>query len=101
MVAACDLRGVHDPVAAVAAGDGETHCSKVRSDEVQDGPSCGAKQRQGHAVSPIAGAETTIRLRSPFLVCAFGEAREIKSPYAPSRFLDTALPTQTPFLRFR
>ena len=26
-------------------GDGETHCSKVRSDEVQDGPSCGAKQR--------------------------------------------------------
>jgi hypothetical protein len=40
-----DLRGVHDPVAAVAVSDGETHCSKVRSDEVQDGPSCGAKQR--------------------------------------------------------
>src|SRR6476646_616478 len=28
-------------------GDGETHCSKVRSDEVRDGTSCGAKQRQG------------------------------------------------------
>jgi len=37
--------GSHVPVAAVASGDGETHCLKVRSDEVQDGPSCGAKQR--------------------------------------------------------
>jgi hypothetical protein len=35
----CDLREVHDPVAAVAVGDGETHCSKVRSDEVQNGSS--------------------------------------------------------------
>jgi len=35
---------VYDPVAAVAFGDGETRCSKVRSDEVPDGPSCGAKQ---------------------------------------------------------
>ena len=39
-----DLRWVQGPVAAVAAGDGE-HCPKVRSDEVQDGSSCGAKQR--------------------------------------------------------
>ena len=39
-----DLRGVQGPVAAVAAGDGE-HCPKIRSDEVQDGTSCGAKQR--------------------------------------------------------
>ena len=31
----CDLRGVHDPVAAVAFGDGETQCSKVRSDKVR------------------------------------------------------------------
>src|SRR6476660_5006842 len=31
----------------VACGDGETHCSKVRSDEVQDGPSCGAKPATG------------------------------------------------------
>ena len=44
IVVTCDLRGVYDPVAAVACGDGETHYSKVRSDEVQDGPSCGAKQ---------------------------------------------------------
>ncbi|HEX5550483.1 MAG TPA: hypothetical protein VFX36_06605, partial [Nitrospira sp.] len=35
----CDLRWVQGLVAAVAAGDGETLCSKVRSDEVQDGPS--------------------------------------------------------------
>lgn len=28
---------------AVAPSDGETHCSKFRSDEVQDGASCGAK----------------------------------------------------------
>ena len=40
-------------VATVAAGDGETPCSKVRSDEVKDGASCGAKKRHDHAVSPI------------------------------------------------
>ncbi len=34
--------------------DGDDACSKVRSDEVQDGPSCGAKQRSGHAVLSIA-----------------------------------------------
>ena len=33
MVASCDLRGVHGPVAEVAEGDGETHCPKVRSDK--------------------------------------------------------------------
>jgi len=49
IVVTCDLRGVYDPVAAVAFGDGETHCSKVRSDEIQDGTSCGAKWRQGYA----------------------------------------------------
>jgi hypothetical protein len=37
-------------------------CSKLRSDDVQDGASCGAKQRQGHAVSPIAEQEATIHL---------------------------------------
>ena len=40
-----DLRVMQGPVAAVAYGDGETHCSRVRSDEVRDGPSCGAKPR--------------------------------------------------------
>ena len=44
MVASCDLRWMHGPVAAVASGDGETHCSMFRSDEVWDGTSCGAKQ---------------------------------------------------------
>ena len=39
-------------IAAVAFGDGETHCSTVRSDKVQDGPSCGAKPRYGHAGYP-------------------------------------------------
>ncbi|HEU4503685.1 MAG TPA: hypothetical protein VFR79_02585 [Nitrospira sp.] len=32
MVSYCELRWVHGRVAAVAAGDGETQCSKVRSD---------------------------------------------------------------------
>ena len=58
-----DLRWVQGPVAAVAAGDGE-HCPKVRSDKVQDGSSWGAKQREGHAVLPIAAAEATIHLSS-------------------------------------
>jgi hypothetical protein len=38
-------------VVLVAAGDGE-HCSKFHSDNVSDGTSCGAKERQGHAVYP-------------------------------------------------
>ena len=44
----CDLRGVARPVAAVAEGDGE-HCSKFRSDAIQNGTSCTAKRRQGYA----------------------------------------------------
>ena len=40
--------GLQGPVVAVAAGEGE-HCSTFRSDEVGDGTSCGAEQRQGHA----------------------------------------------------
>ena len=32
---------------AIAFGDGETRCSKVRSDQVQNGPSCGAKPATG------------------------------------------------------
>jgi hypothetical protein len=39
MAADCGLRWVQALVAAVATGDGETHCSKVRSDEVQNRPS--------------------------------------------------------------
>ncbi len=46
--------------------DGETHCSMVRSDEVQNGPSCGAKQRRGRAVSPIAGAVVAYPTVYPF-----------------------------------
>ena len=37
MVASRDLRWVHGPIAEVAGGDGESHCSKVRSDNVSDG----------------------------------------------------------------
>jgi hypothetical protein len=34
-----DLRWVQGLVATVAAGDGETHCSKFRSDVVENGTS--------------------------------------------------------------
>jgi hypothetical protein len=36
-------------VAAVVEDEGE-HCSKFRSDAIQNGTSCTAKQRQGYAV---------------------------------------------------
>ena len=57
--ATCD--GLHGAVAAVAAGDGETQCLKVRSDEVWDGPSlrsqaatapCGFTHRRRPVVRP-------------------------------------------------
>jgi hypothetical protein len=38
------LRGVAWPVVAVVEGDGD-HCSKFRSDEIQNGTSCTAKRR--------------------------------------------------------
>ena len=53
MLATCD--GLRGAVATVASGDGE-HCAMFRSDKVSDGTSCGAKSRQRHAVSPVAGA---------------------------------------------
>src|SRR6476659_2554514 len=37
-------------------GDGETQCTKVRSDEVVDGPSLRSQAVAGHAVLPIAEA---------------------------------------------
>jgi hypothetical protein len=46
LAATCER--LHGRVDAVAENDGE-HCPKFRSNEVQDGTSCGAKQRQGHA----------------------------------------------------
>ena len=70
MVVSCDLRGVHGLSLRSPRGDGETLCSKVRSDEVQDGPSCGAKQRFGHALSPLAEAEATVYLHPPPFWCA-------------------------------
>ena len=72
------LRWVQGPVAAVACGDGETHCSKVRSDEVQDGPSCGAKQRKGRAFYPSRSSGFTSTLYT-LLVCALGEQRKLPS----------------------
>ena len=71
IVVTCDLRGVHDPVAAVAFGDGETHCSKVRSDEVQDGPSCGAKPATGPCGFTSLEQERPSAFDLHFLVCAF------------------------------
>ena len=40
-------------IAEVAAGDGETHCSKFRSDNVWNETSCGAKYRQSHAFTSL------------------------------------------------
>ena len=51
-MASRDLRWVHGPIAAVALGDGETHCSKVRSDDVRTDQVGGAKLRYGPAVYP-------------------------------------------------
>ncbi|MGQ0695199.1 MAG: hypothetical protein ACT4OL_06430 [Nitrospiraceae bacterium] len=47
LAATCD--GLHGFLGAVAEGDDE-HCLKFRSDEIQNGTSCAAKQGQGHAV---------------------------------------------------
>jgi hypothetical protein len=66
MSATCE--GLHGCVDAVAEGDSE-HCLKFRSDEIQNGTSCGAKQRQGHAASPLAGAgRPTILVPLPSLL---------------------------------
>jgi hypothetical protein len=51
-----DLRWMHDPVVVVASGDGETHCSKVRADAVQDGPSLRSQATPGSCVLSNAGA---------------------------------------------
>ena len=61
----CDLRWMHDPVVVVAISDGETQCSKVRSDEVLDGPSLRSQAGQAEAVSPIAEQKAMIRLPPP------------------------------------
>ena len=57
-MAACDLRWVQRRFPAIAERDGE-HCSKFRSDEVQEGTSCGAKQWPAMRLIPIAGAGAT------------------------------------------
>ena len=79
MVASLRLAVDAWPVVEVAAGDGETHCSKVRSDIVRDGPSCGAKQRQGHAIYPTLEQQASSHVRAPYLVCRVGRARETNS----------------------
>ena len=53
--------------------DGETQCSKVRSDKSRTDQVCGAKQRQGRAVYPALEQKATIHFLCPILVCAFGE----------------------------
>jgi hypothetical protein len=88
IVVTCDLRGVQGAVAAVAiltrptlgaprralfpGGDGETQCSKFRSDEVQDGASLRSQAAIAHCVLPLAEQGRRSAL-PPFLVCAFGE----------------------------
>ena len=43
--------GSHGHVDSVTADDGE-HCSQVRPDAVEEGPSYGVKQRPGHRIAP-------------------------------------------------
>src|SRR6476660_9865162 len=54
-------------------------CLKVRSGGVRDGISCGAKQREGHAVLPIAAAEATIHLQPTFWCARSARARSSRS----------------------
>jgi hypothetical protein len=55
------------PVVVVSAGDGDTHCSKVRSDNVQDGPSLRSQATTGSCGLSRAGAEDAHPLLCPFL----------------------------------
>ena len=57
-------------------------CLKVRSDAVRDGTSCGAKQREGHAVLPIAAAEATIHLQPTFW-CSRSASKGDQQPLSP------------------
>jgi len=60
MLAACDLRWAQGLVAAVAEGDGETPCSKGRSDEVRDGTSWRSQVARGPCGFTHRWAEATI-----------------------------------------
>ena len=50
----------------VAAGDGETQCSKVRSDVVRKGPSLRSQKTIGPCGLSSAEQEATIRFLRPF-----------------------------------
>ena len=92
----CDLRWMRGPGVVVAAGDGETHCSKVRSDVVRDGPSLRSQTAAGPCGLSSAGARDHHPYPVTILVCAFGEQRRSTSPYAP-RFAE---PSQRQALRY-
>ena len=80
MSASCDLRWMHGPVVLVAEGDGETQCLKVRSDDVLDGPSLRAKERQGYAVYPALEAGHDDPHPVTILVCRHPQAQEADGP---------------------
>jgi hypothetical protein len=52
--ASCDLRWMQGLIAAVAFGDGETQCPKVRSDNVLDGSSLRSQAAIGPCSLSIA-----------------------------------------------
>jgi hypothetical protein len=90
-----DLRWVHDPAAAVAYSDGETQCSKVRSDAVRDGSSlrsqaavgpCGFTHRRSRADHSPPISLSGVRVR---------RVKEINGPSAPSFLVCTFASTRT------
>ena len=83
----CDLREVYDPVAAVAVGDGETHCSKVRSDEVRT-DQVAEPSRTGSCGSPLAEQGRPSAFDLPFW-CAFGEQGRSTALTLSYSFLET------------
>ena len=67
--------------APLPGGDGEAHCSKVRSDEVQDGPSCGAKPATGPCGFTSLEQERPSVFVLPFW-CARSASKGDQQPYA-------------------
>ena len=57
----CDLRGLHGFVAAVVCGDGETHCSKFRLDEVRT-ERVAEPSSSGAMPCDLAGARESMRV---------------------------------------
>ena len=77
MLRRCDLRWLHGAVVMVAGGDGETQCSKVRSDIVLDGPSLRSQKTTGPCGLSNAETATTIHILSSSPCAAFREHKRL------------------------